>query len=344
MTEKEAIELFMDIWRGELGYMEKASNDRLDDPTANAGRANYTKYARDLDAVGYYNGRKQGTSWCCVGPDWARYKAFGMALAQRIMGQPPKGCGAGVLWVYKYFKAMRRFYREITPQQGDQAIFVTDNAQVYVSSWQHTGIVDRVVGGRVYLVEGNTSPGNKVVANGGMVCEKSYPLGDKRIYGYGRPWWDQVVKEMNAMSDKEINALVDKRVKEAVDKAVKPLDDALCKAIQELTPKVFKHFADVPGYWRNEIAELVDAGAIRGNGMGELNLTETEAKVLAVVARLMVGETYNTVDECPEWSREAVQWAVDSGVIQGIGGGKLNLNAIKIWLLQVEYNLSHPMG
>ena len=32
----------------EVGYWEKASNASLDDKTANAGAANWTKYARDL--------------------------------------------------------------------------------------------------------------------------------------------------------------------------------------------------------------------------------------------------------------------------------------------------------
>ncbi len=48
----------------EEGYLEKASNSQLDSQTANAGSANYTKYARDLDAVGMYNGKKQGYAWC----------------------------------------------------------------------------------------------------------------------------------------------------------------------------------------------------------------------------------------------------------------------------------------
>lgn len=147
---------------------------------------------------------------------------------------------------------------------------------------------------------------------------------------------------MDKMNEKEINDLVDKRVKEAVDKAIQPLDDALCKAIREMTPKVFKTFVDVPGYWRNEIAALVDAGAIKGDGAAAINLTESETKVLAVVARLLEDDVYNTVAACPAWSRKAVQWAVDSGVIQGIGGGKLNLNAMKIWTLQLAYNLVNP--
>ena len=43
----------------EVGYLEKASMSQLDDKTANAGNANITKYARDLDAIGFFNGRKQ---------------------------------------------------------------------------------------------------------------------------------------------------------------------------------------------------------------------------------------------------------------------------------------------
>ena len=36
----------------EVGYKEKASNAYLDDKTANAGSANWTKYARDLAKAG----------------------------------------------------------------------------------------------------------------------------------------------------------------------------------------------------------------------------------------------------------------------------------------------------
>lgn len=39
------------IAREELGYLEKASNAQLDSKTANAGDKNFTKYARDIDAI-----------------------------------------------------------------------------------------------------------------------------------------------------------------------------------------------------------------------------------------------------------------------------------------------------
>ena len=51
------------IAEAEVGYLEKASNASLDSDTANAGSANYTKYARDLDAIpDFYNGKKNGIS------------------------------------------------------------------------------------------------------------------------------------------------------------------------------------------------------------------------------------------------------------------------------------------
>ena len=51
----------------------------------------------------------------------------------------------------------------------------------------HTGLVVKVAGGRVYTIEGNTSSAAGVVANGGCVRDKSYPLGASYIGGYGRP-------------------------------------------------------------------------------------------------------------------------------------------------------------
>lgn len=51
----------------------------------------------------------------------------------------------------------------------------------------HTGLVVGVSGGRVYTIEGNTGSAAGVVANGGCVRDKSYPLGPATSGGYGRP-------------------------------------------------------------------------------------------------------------------------------------------------------------
>lgn len=60
-----AVERLLATARSEVGYLEKASNSNLDDKTANAGRGNWTKYARDLNELGdFYNGNKNGYDWC----------------------------------------------------------------------------------------------------------------------------------------------------------------------------------------------------------------------------------------------------------------------------------------
>lgn len=78
----------------------------------------------------------------------------------------------------------------------------------------------------------------------------------------------------------------------------------------------------------------------------EVDMTNEEVKALvatevaaAVKAAFAKPEIYNTVDECPEWSREAVGWAVDRGYIKGDQTGKLGLDATKIWAIQVTYNV-----
>ena len=55
----------------EVGYLEKETQDSLDDKLQNAGDENFTKYARDLDSrLGLYRGLKQGMPWCDVFVDW----------------------------------------------------------------------------------------------------------------------------------------------------------------------------------------------------------------------------------------------------------------------------------
>ena len=58
------VKTVLDIALAEKGYHEKASNAQLDDKTANSGNKNYTKYARDLFAAGYYNGGSNYQAKC----------------------------------------------------------------------------------------------------------------------------------------------------------------------------------------------------------------------------------------------------------------------------------------
>lgn len=174
----------IDIALAEVGYLEKATNDQLDDKTANAGRANYTKYARDLATYPFYNGKKYGVAWCDVFVDWCFVKAYGKDAALALTCQPTRAasnCGAGCKYSRNYYKAKGRLFND--PQPGDQIFFYSKDK----SSISHTGLVYKVDGKKVYTVEGNTSESSGVVANGGGVFKKSYSLTYSRIAGYGRP-------------------------------------------------------------------------------------------------------------------------------------------------------------
>lgn len=173
----------IDIALGEVGYLEKRSNSNLDSKTGNAGTGNWNRYARDLDAIpGFYNGKKNGYSWCDVFVDWCFVQAYGVDKAKQLLCQPDNSAGAGCTASARYYKNKGQFFT--SPKVGDQIFF--GNA----SSCTHTGLVYKVDALRVYTVEGNTSTASGVVANGGGVWKKSYFLTNKKIYGYGRPNYD----------------------------------------------------------------------------------------------------------------------------------------------------------
>lgn len=173
------------IAKAEVGYLEKKSNKDLDSKTGNAGDKNYTKYARDMDAIpGYYNGRKQGAAWCDVFVDWCFVQAYGVDDGRALLCQPTKSCGAGCKYSRNYYKSKGRLFD--APQPGDQIFFYPSDG-IGGSSISHTGLVVAVDKTYVYTVEGNTSSASGVVANGGCVREKKYKLNYNRIAGYGRP-------------------------------------------------------------------------------------------------------------------------------------------------------------
>ena len=159
---------------GEVGYHEKASNAYLDDPYANAGNGNYTKYARDIDAIeGFYNGKKQGYDWCDIFADWCYLKAYGVPLGIALLCQPIGSAGAGCKYSAQYYQTYGRLFQ--SPEPGDQIFFH------YGGEISHTGIVVEVNDYAIITVEGNVD---------GQVKKWSYPHSSSVIYGYGRPPWE----------------------------------------------------------------------------------------------------------------------------------------------------------
>lgn len=149
----KAIEKVIMIAKNEIGYLEKKSSDQLDDKTANAGSANYTKYWRDV-YPGY-----QGQAWCACFVSWCFMKAFGLETAKKLLKH----------WPYVYCPTLGNlFTRNANPKIGDIVIFYHNG------TFTHTGLVTAVVGDRFYTIEGNTSGASGIIANGGGVCAKSY--------------------------------------------------------------------------------------------------------------------------------------------------------------------------
>lgn len=182
------IEKLINIAKAEIGYLEKKSNKDLDSKTANAGKGNYTKYARDLDNIpNFYNGKKNGYPWCDVFVDWLFVQTFGVDKAKELLLQPNKSLGAGCTYSARYYKNANQYHK--TPKVGDQIFFTNSKGSIV-----HTGIVYKVDNTYVYTIEGNTSSDEGVVENGGSVNDKKYKLSYSRIDGYGRPKYDEDYK------------------------------------------------------------------------------------------------------------------------------------------------------
>ena len=148
-----AIDKLIQIAKNEIGYLEKASNSQLDSKTANAGENNYTKYWRDIKPD------YQGQPWCAAFVSWCMMKTFGLDTAKKLLKH----------WPYVYCPTMADLFTlNSNPKVGDIVIFYRNG------TFTHTGIVIKVSGDRFWTVEGNTSGGSTIIANGGGVCQKSY--------------------------------------------------------------------------------------------------------------------------------------------------------------------------
>lgn len=161
------------IAEAEVGYLEKKNNSQLDNKTGNAGSNNYTKYWKEL-APGM-----NGQAWCNAFVNWVFVKAYGEKVAKELL------CTSAA-WSYYtptsagYFKNKKQYHTK-NPKVGD-IIYFKNSTRIC-----HVGLVYKVDSSKVYTIEGNTSSGPDVVANGGGVFKKSYALNNSRIDGYGRP-------------------------------------------------------------------------------------------------------------------------------------------------------------
>lgn len=153
----------------ELGYIEKASNSDLDSKTGNKGTANYTKYARDINALGLAG--CQGQPWCITFQFWLEVQEFGLDKALEHWHMNKKTyVGYNCFSTYNTFPSSKR---SKTPKLGAVVIFTQS----------HAGRVVAINGNTFTTIEGNTSPA-AYDRNGGMVAKKTYNVNDSKIKGF----------------------------------------------------------------------------------------------------------------------------------------------------------------
>ena len=94
----------------------------------------------------------------------------------------------------------------------------------------------------------------------------------------------------------------------------------------------YKNLSDIPSYYKNAIRKLINSGAMKGTGNGELNVSEDLCRQMTILDNLGILDltaptVYKTIDDVPTYYRDAVQKMIDRGSISGTGKGELNLGA-----------------
>lgn len=180
MTKQDAILKVLNIAKSYIGYLEKASKDDLDDPKANIGSGNYTKFARDFFP------ELQGMQWCCMFVYSCFAYAFNSIMAQNLLS----GCKTAKCSILQ--EAMKNANKIVSkPEKGDLIFFKNSSGNI-----THIGIISNINDNKIETIEGNTSIGNNIViASGGGVYQKYYEINNQRIHSFGRPSWELVAND-----------------------------------------------------------------------------------------------------------------------------------------------------
>lgn len=266
-----AIEKVIEIAANEVGYLEKKSNSNLYDKTANAGSGNYTKYWAEIKPS------YQGQPWCACFVTWCFVQAFGQENAEKLLKHYP----------YVYCPTMSSLFTlNANPKVGDIVIFK------HSGTFTHTGIVTGVNGDYFTTVEGNTSGGSTIIANGGGVCAKGYYNSNLPGTKFCTPDYSlaeseeltvtqyEELKQLITSKDEIINTM-GKEISEGKNENAK-----LEARIEKLeNPMIYDYIDKNMPQWAHEAVQwCVNNGLITGTGDG-LGLNNTKLWVCVVFHR-----------------------------------------------------------
>lgn len=88
----------------------------------------------------------------------------------------------------------------------------------------------------------------------------------------------------------------------------------------------YHSIGEMPSYYREEAAQLVDSGALQGDN-GDLNVSEDMIRGAIVGMRYAEARNprYYSLDDVPAWAREETQRLIDRGALLGDGKHELNV-------------------
>ena len=96
---------------------------------------------------------------------------------------------------------------------------------------------------------------------------------------------------------------------------------------EEETMVKYKTIDDVPEWYRSEVQELMDAGALKGTGNGALDISEDVVRGAIIGMRYAEARNprYYSLDDVPTWAREETQKLIARGALQGDGKHAINV-------------------
>lgn len=89
----------------------------------------------------------------------------------------------------------------------------------------------------------------------------------------------------------------------------------------------YHSIGEMPSYYREEAAQLVDSGALQGDTSGDLNVSDDMIRGAIIGMRYAEARNprYYSIDDVPAWAREETQRLIDRGALQGDGKHELNV-------------------
>lgn len=313
-----AIDKVLSIAKAEVGYLEKRSNSNLYDKTANAGDANYTKYWAEIKPS------YQGQPWCACFVTWVFVQAFGQEKATKLLKHYP----------YVYCPTMASLFTlNANPKVGDIVIFYRNG------TFAHTGIVTGVNGDYFTTIEGNTSGGSTIIANGGGVCAKGYYNSNLPGTKFVTPDWS-IVETPFTWNETPVNLIGNIRASE-LNIRNKPTTDSDIIGKHSMGDQVMISAKTDNGWYRVDYPNI---------GKGYIS-AEYVATTVPVVEEDLSPEEFSVylsnylaqrAAEAPsDWSASARKYCEDEKIIVGDEHGNKNYKAFltREELAQMLYNL-----